>query len=219
MQKKTLKGQIRSQFSKGINRRLRGSGRIPSVIYGHQDPVHISVDEHEFNTKFKIISENIIIKLSVDKKDYQVLVKDFQEDILSGKITHIDFYEIEEGKMLKTKIPVHTIGTPVGVKEGGIFEVLMHEIEMECLPKDIPEGVEIDVSDLVIGKALHIHEIPEIPNVKLLVASDQVICHVTRKREEKVEVPEEEVAEGEEAAAEGAEATEDKQPKKEETKD
>jgi large subunit ribosomal protein L25 len=210
MQQKTLNGQFRTEFSKGINRRMRIDGRIPSVIYGRKEPVHVAINAHEFNTKFKVISENIIIKLDIDKNSYQVLVKDFQSDILTGKILHIDFYEIEEGKALRTRIPVHTHGIPMGVKEGGIFEILMHEIEVECLPKDIPESVELTVDELLLGKALHIKDIPEMAGVKIITPAEQAVCQVTRKREEKVEEKPAEVLEGEEAAegAEGAEKAE-----------
>ena len=197
MKKQTLTGELRKNLGKGFTKQLRKNGRIPSVVYGHTEPFSITVNEHEFNSMFRIISENIIIKLDISGKNHDVLVKDFQEDILTGKIVHLDFYEIEKGKLLKTHVPMHTHGTPLGAKEGGIFELLLHEVEVECLPKDLPEEVIVDVSELLVGHSIHIREIEPPKGVKFLNPPEQVICIVTRRREEVVEeVPEEEVEEG-----------------------
>jgi len=201
MEKTTLIGEIREQYSKGYTRELRRNSKIPSVMYGHNQPISFAVDEHDFNTKFKVISENIIIKLKIDKKTYNVLVKDYQEDILTGKITHLDFYEIEEGKSLRTHVPVHTQGIPVGAKLGGLFEVFVHEIEVECLPKDLPEEITLDVSEMEVGQSIHVRDIEAPPGVKVLNPPDQVVCIVIRRREEVEEVPEEE----EEVVEEGVE--------------
>jgi large subunit ribosomal protein L25 len=196
MKKQTLEGISRKESRKGYTKQLRRDGKIPSVIYGHAEPFSIAVDEHEFNSKFKIISENIIISLTVDGNSYDVLVKDFQEDILTGKIVHLDFYEIEKGKLLKTHVPIHTTGTPVGAREGGLFELLLHEVEVECLPKDLPEDIVVDVSGLAVGHSIHVRELEIMDAVKVLNSPEQVVCLVTRKREEKTEEEEEEVEEG-----------------------
>ncbi|MBN1697501.1 MAG: 50S ribosomal protein L25 [Spirochaetales bacterium] len=203
MEQRTLQGIERKNLKKGYTRELRRKGKIPAVIYGHSDPRAIAVDGHEFNSKFKVISENIIIKLMVDGHVYSVLVKDFQEDIVTEEILHLDFFEIEKGKHLKTHVPIHTHGTPMGVKEGGIFELLVHEIEVECLPKDLPEDIAIDVTNLILGHSIHVRDLPEITDVRFLNAPDQVVCTVARKREVKeVEVEEEAIGEEAEAAAE-----------------
>jgi large subunit ribosomal protein L25 len=183
MKRETLTCELREKFNKGYTKELRRNGKIPSVVYGHTEPLSIAVDGHEFNSKFKIISENIIIKLNVSGKDIDVLVKDFQEDILTGNILHLDFYEIEKGKLLKTHVPLHTHGTPAGVKEGGIFETFLHEVEVECLPKHLPEEIVVDVSELKVGHSIHVREIEPPEGAKFLNPPDQVICIVTRKRE------------------------------------
>jgi large subunit ribosomal protein L25 len=206
MKRETLAGEKRENFRKGYTRELRRNGKIPSVVYGHTEPLSIFVDGHEFNSKFKMISENIIIKLKVAGNNYDVLVKDFQEDILTGNILHLDFYEVEKGKHLKTHVPLHTHGTPAGAKEGGIFELFLHEVEVDCLPKDLPEEIVVDVLELKVGHSIHIKEIEPPEGVKILNPPDQVICIVTRKREvaEEVEAVEEGLEEepGEEKAAE-----------------
>ena len=210
MEQKTLSASARLELKKGASGRLRRAGKIPAVIYGHSGTEPIAIDAREFGKKFKRISENTIINLQLEKKAVDVLVKEFQEDILQGSITHIDFYEIERGKVLRTHIPVHTIGAAAGVREGGILEVLMHDIEVECLPKDIPEVIEIDIADLDIGSSLHLSDVSPPEGVKFLIPDDSVLATVTSPRAEIEEaVSEEELLEGEEGeAAEGEEGEE-----------
>jgi len=127
---------------------------------------------------------------------------------------HVDFYEFEKGKALRTRVPVRLIGNPVGVKEGGILEVLMHQIEVECLPKDLPEEITLDINELALDRAMHVSSLVLPAGVRSLIPSDQVVCLVAhRKAEEEVApaaVEGEAAAEGEEgaAAAEGAEGAE-----------
>lgn len=201
MEQKTLAGHGRTSTRKGDNRRLRKEGFIPAVIYGHNEPVAISVEAREFDRKFHTVSENTIITITVDKdKSYDVLVKDYQENIIKSSIDHIDFFEIERGKVLRTNVPVHLVGVPAGVKEGGIVESSTHEVEIECLPKDIPESFSLDISGLNVGDSLHVSDIPVSEGVKILTASDQSLVVITTA---KVEVISEE---SEETEAEGAAA-------------
>lgn len=205
MEVKMLKASKRVEKKKNYARKLRRQGRIPAVIYGHGGNFAISVDEHEFITNFQKVSENTIINIKTEDQDKDVLVKDYQEDITTGKILHIDFFEIERGKTLKTRVPVDFVGTAPGVKVGGIFETLMHEVEVECLPKDLPEKIEVDISSLGIGDAIHVEDIDLANAIKVLNAGDQVICTISAPRVEE-EVVEEEVEE-EEAEEETEEET------------
>ena len=126
----TLTANLREKKSKGATGRLRRSGKIPAVIYGHTDPQSIYVDAHEFSIKFHDVSESTIIKLLIDEKSHEVLIRDFQESILTGDIRHLDFYEIEKGKLLKTNVAVYLIGTAIGMREGGLLETFVHEVEV-----------------------------------------------------------------------------------------
>jgi large subunit ribosomal protein L25 len=184
-----------------LNRKLRRTGQIPAIIYGHNKPVSISLDEHEFISKFKDMPENVIINLDMGSKKFDVLIKDFQEDILKGKITHIDFYEIEKGKLLRTRVPIHLHGTAIGVKEGGMLEHLLHEVEVECLPKDLPDSIQIDVSELQAHHSIHVKDLPPMEGVKMLSSLDQVVCLVEVKAVVEEEVEEEALVAGEEEAA------------------
>ena len=218
MEQKMLTFMLREKTKKGPSGRLRRIGKIPSVVYGHSEPVCISVDEHEFSTKFKTVSESTIITLKSEDKSYDVLVKDYQEDILKGKIIHIDFYEVEQGKLLKTHMPIRFSGAPVGVKEGGVLETVTHVLEIECLPKDLPEEVVVDISALELGHTIHISDVATLEGVKYLAASDQVICTITHKRAEE-EVAEEEEIEEEAVEGEEAEAAEEEEAEETEKKE
>ncbi len=209
MEQNTLVGYERNSFKKGPTGRLRKEGKIPAVIYGHNKPVHISVSATEFDSKFHVVSENTLITINVDSKEYEVLVKDSQENMMKGQITHLDFFEVERGKVLKTRIPVILTGTSVGVKEGGLLEQRLHEIDIECFPKDIPLNITIDITELQLGASIHVSDLEVSDAVKILNFMEQSVVSVTTvKAEEEPEV-DEELEEGEEAEAETDEETEE----------
>jgi large subunit ribosomal protein L25 len=209
---------MRKGGGKSVAGRLRLTGKIPAVIYGHTTPTSITVDAREFRNAFKRITENTIVELHMDGGIHEVLVKDYQKDNLTGQILHVDFYEFEKGKTLRTRVPLRLIGNPVGVKEGGILESLLYQLDVECLPKDLPEEITLDISELALDRAMHVSDLALPPSVRALQAPDQVVCLVAhRKAEEEVapaavegEVP----AEGEEGA-EGEEKTEETEEKEE----
>jgi len=211
MEQKTLSAESRGRLGKGESGRLRRRGRIPAVIYGHQEPLAVSIDAHEFDTKFHHISESTIIRLAVGDQAREVLIRDFQEDAVGGQVTHIDFYEVDKNRLLRTNVRVELTGAPVGVKEGGLLEHFVHEVEVECLPANLPEKIVLDVNELRLGKSLHVRELPPVEGVRFLNSPEQVVCAVVHKRVE-VEAPVAAAvpAEGEEAAAaaEGEEAAE-----------
>ena len=209
MEQNTLAGYERKLFKKGPAGRLRKEGKIPAVIYGHNKPVHISVSSAEFDSKFHIISENTLITIIVDGKEYEVLVKDSQENMMLGQITHIDFFEVERGKVLKTRIPVYLTGTSVGVKEGGMLEQHLHEIDIECLPKDIPEKIEVDITELQLGESVHVSDLVVSAEVKILNFMEQSVVGVTTVKAEEEPEEEEELGEGEEADEESEASTEE----------
>ena len=209
MEQNNLAGYERNSFKKGPAGRLRKEGKIPAVIYGHNKPVHISVSATEFDSKFHIISENTLITIMVDGKEYEVLVKDSQENMIKGQITHIDFFEVERGKVLKTRIPVILTGASAGVKEGGMLEQHLHEIDIECLPKDIPEKIEVDISELKLGEAVHVSDLVVSEAVKILNTMEQSVVGVTTVKEEEEPEVEEEIIEGEESTADVETETEE----------
>ena len=206
MEKKTLTVTERPERGKAAARRMRRVGMIPAVMYGRTEPRSINVDAHEFMAKFRTVSESTIIKLELAAGSHDVLIRDFQEDCISGKITHIDFLEIELGKALRTNVGVQLSGAPVGVREGGLLESFVHEVEVECMPKDLPEHLAVDITDLQIGHSVHIRDIQIPEGLRILNPADQVVCTIVHKRAE--EKPEEAA---EELTAEEAQAAADEQ--------
>ena len=179
MSKVVLQAKSRQNYGSAESRRIRKSGRIPAVIYGRSGKsVSIDLDSTEFVKGTKGISESTIVKVDVGDKSYDAFVKETQRNIIDGNILHIDFYEVESGVALRAKVSLVFIGNPVGVREGGMLETPLHEIEIECLPKDLPERIEIDISNLKANQSLHVRNIPLGQGVRLLSNPDQTVALV-----------------------------------------
>ena len=182
MEQVTLAFQERKELKKSASRRLRVSGKIPAVVYGQEGSVAISVDAHEFSQRFASFGEHTVIKLQNGKTVYEVLVKDFQDDVLTGHIQHVDFYHVSATKTLHAKVPVRLVGTSIGVRNGGLMETVSHEIEVECLAKDIPHEIKIDVTALDMNASVYVRDIKLADGVKILTNADAVIVHVISTR-------------------------------------
>ena len=171
-------------------RKIRRSGRIPAVIYGRTGKaVSIDLDAMEFTNGVKGISESTIVKVNVDGKAYDAFVKDTQRNIISGKILHVDFYEVESGVLLRARVTINLKGNPAGVREGGVLEFPLHEIEVECLPKDLPERLELDISNLGVNQSIHVRDLKLADGIRVLTVADQVIVLVKYAKEEKAAAP------------------------------
>jgi len=205
MGKVVLQAKNRQKEGSAESRRIRKSGRIPAVLYGRSGKaVSIDLDASEFVKGTKGISESTIVNINIDGKTYDAFVKDAQRNIIDGNILHIDFYEVESGVALRAKVSLHLHGNPVGVREGGMLETPLHEIEVECLPKDLPERIEIDISGLKVNHSIHVRDIPLAQGVRLLSNPDQVVALVKFAKIEVVAAPEAEAAAAGEAGAPGA---------------
>ncbi|MEN6499918.1 MAG: 50S ribosomal protein L25 [Rectinema sp.] len=201
-----LKVSPREKLTKGGLNKARRSGKIPAQLYGKEiAPMSVFLDGQDFIDVAKHITESMIIDLNLDGKKYPALMKEIQRETLSGKIVHIDFNIIEAGQKLHVKVPLHLVGAAKGVREGGILEHAIHEIEVECEPDALPEKLEVDISGLEANHALHLRDI-SIPNgVKLLTSPETVIAIIKFARAEVVEKP----AEAGVAAAEGGVSSEE----------
>ena len=179
MSKVVLNAKNREKAGSAESRRVRKNGRIPAVIYGRAGKaVSIDLDSVDFIRNTKGISESTIVKVEIEDKSYEALVKGTQRNIIDGKILHIDFYEVESGVALRAKVSLILHGNPIGVREGGMLENPLHEIEIECLPKDLPERIEIDISGLKANHSLYVRDVPLAEGVKLLTNPDQVVALV-----------------------------------------
>ncbi len=225
MKSVTIKAKPRELSGKGASGRLRRTGWIPAVIYGEGVANrNVQFNEHEFVQMMKAHkSEHLIMDLAVEGESARkVLLKDLQHHPVSGRVIHADFQEISMTKKLRVEIPIKLVGEPLGIsQQGGILEHIVRTVEVECLPTDIPEQVELDVSALMIGDRRTIGDIQLDPaKFHVISAKDLAVATVVApKAEEEVAAPAEgeaaaepeviteKKAEGEEgeAAAEGAE--------------
>jgi large subunit ribosomal protein L25 len=186
----TVEGIIREERGKNAARRSRQTGMVPAVLYGgRKDSVALSVNAKQVKKILRSeTGHNTIFAVRVaDGVEEKAMMKDWQVDPLSGSLLHVDLLRIAMDVRMRVRVPVHTFGEPQGVKmQGGVFEIVTREVELECLPGDIPEEFKVDVSGLMIGKQLRAGEILMDPEkMKLITDPLRVIAHVvTLKKEE-----------------------------------
>ncbi len=229
----SLSATVREETGKGAARQARFQKKVPAVIYGHGRPTQtLMVDALALEKALTGIEpESTLIELSVDGKTSRTLIREIQRHPLRPDIIHVDFYEIRGGEKITLKVPVHLVGTPDGVRNaGGVLDQVTREVEIEVLPENIPDRVELDVTALKIGDSLHMRDL-SIANAVILTGADLTIATVVPPRAEEVAAPtpeaatevaepelirkvreDEEGAEGE-AAAPAAEEKEKKSPK------
>lgn len=200
-QSKNLSARPREERGKGAARKLRGEGRIPAVVYGHGEETRaLSVDSRELENLFAHISvENTLITLEVEgekKGGVQALVREVQNHPHRREVLHVDFYQVHEGESIELEVPVRLVGSAVGVREGGILEQPIHDLPVRCLPSQIPEVIELDVSHLEIGDSLHVGDLSLPEGVETDLELDRTVCAVSApsilkvEEEEEAEVPE-----------------------------
>jgi len=194
--------QPRASRGKNEARRTRVAGLIPAVVYGaFKDPQAVSVNPKDI---LRIIrgksGHNAIFDVEIAGVERTpVIVADEQYDPVKDTLIHIDLKRIDMTRKLRVSIPIHTIGEPKGVKQqGGVLDVVTRSVEIECIPDDIPNQFDVDVTELMIGSNIRIAELPVMPGVRVLTAPEAVIAHVVGIKEEVVAAP----AEGAPAAAE-----------------
>ena len=206
----------RADRGKNEARRLRQTGQIPAVLYGGKgDAVTLAVNAKQVTAILRSESgHNTLFQVRLQGKPQPAILKDWQVDPVTGKLLHVDLLRVAMDARMRVMVPVHTFGEPAGVKQqGGIFEMVTREVEIECLPSEIPTEFRVDVSELLIGKHLRAADLPIDPSkMKLLTDPDRVIAHVVALRAEE-EKPAEAVAA--EAAAAPAEPEVIKKGKKE----
>ena len=199
----------RHDVGKGFARRTRMAGRIPGVVYGPEiDPISVAVEERAFRASMKTATSSSILNLNLDGKETKAVVRDMQRDPITNRVIHVDFHAISMNRPINVSIPIHFTGTPIGVKvDGGIMQTTMRELDISCLPANIPDQVEIDVSELSIGDSIHVDDL-ELENVNILVELRRTIVVISAPTIIKAETTaeDEEALEGEEGeAVEGAE--------------
>ncbi|MBI1941027.1 MAG: 50S ribosomal protein L25 [Acidobacteria bacterium] len=177
-----VEAEPREDFGKNAARRMRRAGQIPAVVYGGGGPaIPVSVDPKKITAIFHSESgHNAIFTLDIrGKAPARVMLRDWQVDPVHGELLHVDLVRVARDAKLKVGIPIHVTGEPKGVKvQGGIFEFMLREVDVECLPDDIPDHVMVDVTELLIGKNLRVSDLPLGPNIKVLTDPSRVVAHV-----------------------------------------
>jgi len=168
---------------------LRKTGAMPAVVYGEKGARSIKINTREFETVLKThTSENLIVDLSVEGEVIKALLREVQHEAVMGGMIHADFLEISMTKKMRVTIQVTLKGEPVGVsQQGGILEHLLRHVEVECLPGDLVESFDVDVTGMALGKTMMIRDLVLDPKFTVLTAGDVAVATVVAPREEKVE--------------------------------
>jgi large subunit ribosomal protein L25 len=178
----TLNARTRTEHGKGGARHLRQAGLVPAILYGRGESSQpLSVEGRELERLLSSISvENTIIGLAVEgQSETQAIIREVQYHPLRPVALHVDFFKVHATEKLTLDVPVRLNGTPVGVRDdGGVMDQILYSLHVECLPKDIPEAIDIDVANLGAGQSVHVRDI-SVPNVKILNDSELVITSIT----------------------------------------
>ncbi|HOF04222.1 MAG TPA: 50S ribosomal protein L25 [Syntrophales bacterium] len=193
-----LRASARKISGKGPARRARAQGLIPAVFYNPKaETLMLTVSDADMKAFFKQSDENAFINLRIEDEgkfqERMSIVKDLQKDPLTGKILHVDFYEISMDHKLTAAVSLQFLGTPVGVAVGGELQIPKREVSLSCLPSVLPEHIAVDISGLKVGEALRVRDLPAMAGISILEADDTILAMVSVTREAmKAEAGEEE---------------------------
>jgi large subunit ribosomal protein L25 len=193
LEQNVLEAQPREAGTKNHARRVRKEGKIPAVVYGAgKESQPVTVDpRHVLRILHSDTGHNTIFDLAMNGGATKAMIVDWQYEPIKGHLLHIDLKRIAMDKVLRVSIPITLQGVPAGVKtEGGILEQMLREVEIECLPGDIPSHIDVDVSELTFGKVIRVEDLPHNPKLKFLTEANQPVAHVTSVKEEVVATPE-----------------------------
>ena len=203
----TINGSKRESVGKSSSRLLRNAGQVPCVLYGGEGPIHFSAPELAFSKLVYTANAYTVVIAFGEKESYNAVLQDIQFHPVSDKILHIDFYQLFDDKKISMDIPVKLNGNSIGVRLGGNLQRNKRKLRIKALPTNLPDNIEIDISELNIGDKVYITELFN-ENYEFLHPDNTVVCQVRRARAELVvETEEGEGEEGEEGAEEGSEET------------
>lgn len=197
-----LEAQPRTPGTKNDARRVRRQGKVPGVVYGAgQQTMPVSLDPRQVaRILHSETGHNTVFDLALDGQRTKAMIVDWQYEPIKGALLHIDLKRIAMDQKLRVNVPIELTGEATGVKQqGGILEQIVREVELECLPGDIPNAIEVDISHLVFGLVLRVADLPKSDKLKFLTDPDQPVAHIISIKEE--EVPSPEAVAGEAAAA------------------
>lgn len=189
MEKVVIEAQKRVKIDKASRSALRKEGKVPAIFYSkHHEPMPVQFSERSIHP-YVFTAKTSLITLNVEgHEELDCIIKDVQFDPVSEKIVHIDLLGLKKGEKIQIEVPVQLVGNAIGIKEGGILQHTLHKVQIECLPTDIPEHLEIDVTDLKLGHAIHAGDL-KFDNFILLNSPEAIIAAVTHPKIEKEETP------------------------------
>jgi large subunit ribosomal protein L25 len=197
MEQIIVEGKPRTERGKNAARRMRVSGEVPAVLYGGKGgPIALTVNTKQFSTLLRSESgQNTVFQVRMPSGDQPAMVKDWQVDPVKGGLLHVDMLRVAMDVRIRVRVPVHTFGEAQGVKlQGGVFETVTREVEIECLPSEIPGEFRVDITEFMIGRQLRAGDLPlDAEKMKLVTDPQRVIAHVVALRVEE-EKPAEAVA-------------------------
>jgi large subunit ribosomal protein L25 len=199
-----LQTEPREGAGKGVARKLRAAGRVPAVVYGHGKPSRsLSVDAKDlFHLLHGAAGGNVLIDLVIDGEKTMAMAREIQRDHVRGQYLHVDFLEVRRDEKVTVDVPIHLVGESAGVKAGGVLEHHLWDLKIECLPQDLPDSIEADISALNVNDSLHVSEVVVPEACTVLTPLEEIVASVVPPQAREVE--EAEGVEGE-AAAEEAE--------------
>ena len=221
-----LNAERRSDAGKGVARKLRAAGKVPAVLYGQGiDATPLTVDARELQHLLHSGADsNVLVDVIVEGEKHLAIPREIQRDHIHAKFVHVDFFAVSRTETITVNVPVIEIGEAVGIKEGGVVEHHLRELQLECLPQDVPDQIEVDITDVELGGMIHVSDI-EVPKGITVLSNpeDAVLSIITPallRIEADLSVPgaegveaapeaaEDEAAEGEAAPSEGGEGAE-----------
>ncbi len=212
MQTTSLNIQKRTELGKGPAGRLRREGRIPATIYGRDiEPISISVDPDVLRKTMEEnpYRRNTIFELEVDGKTMQAVLREYQKEPVSLRLTHVDFVTVDADRSMNFEIPIVTVGKSIGVKLGGVLDQTRRTLKVNCAPKDLPENIKIDITDMNVDDKFTVGDLEKKDGVTYLLRDNTPLVFVRSTRAAAGTGEDEEGEEGEETA-EGAAASEEK---------
>lgn len=186
---KNLNVVSRDRSTRSHLRELRHNGWIPGVIYGKSvDGVTIQVNKAEFLAFLRKESRHSLVNLSIDGNDrFNAMIHELQVDPLDRQVLHVDFHQIKKGEKVNTALPIHLIGTPTGVDEGGVLEQQLGELEIRALPEALPPAIEASIADLKIGEQLRVRDLRLPEGIELRTSEDELIASIVLPKLDPVE--------------------------------
>ncbi|MBA2311637.1 MAG: 50S ribosomal protein L25/general stress protein Ctc [Actinobacteria bacterium] len=176
-----LKADKRLASGKGVARKSRAAGRVPAIVYGEgMEPVAIEVDRREFVTALRTdAGMNVLLDLEIDGATTLALTRELQRDPVKGTLLHADFVKVDRTHAIELEVPVHVVGESPGVKEGGALEHPLFQVHVKCLPTDVPESIDADISGLGIGDTLRVSDLAAGRDFEILTDPETVVALVT----------------------------------------